>query len=475
MEKQRTLFYGRVPAKTPSKRGANRPVRDRRLGRMRPGQVEVRFTNTTVTQFGGYPVWAKFCDQIGLSAKLAHHIKMQRGGGFTAPELSRFFVDTRLLGAGRLMHVDAMRHDPVLTRSYGIEGLPSDETLGRYFKAYGHGHLAALDRLNVGLNNQQWNKARRQGVQAAVKGDVILDYDSSTMTVYGKQHGADRGRCFRKKDKPGYQPKFAFIGGLGIMVNQSLYPQSWGLAKDFEQFHADTQRKLPKRARIWAVRADTALYSERRLEWFENKGYVYAVGAPVNAPLRWAMQSLAESDWEEGIDPNGHPYSIARIRYRPKTWKKARTFILSRRLRDLKGQTVLWECAQYRYFAHVTNLEGTVLEQFRFCAERCTLEGFIKEGKHGFRYDFLPFQGLDANRAYLAHVQMAYNLAIWWKLLRAPAGVNRWTIATVRRRILNVCGNLRRCGKRWVLSLPKWWPWQAAYAQLVLSHGLSPP
>jgi hypothetical protein len=304
---------------------------------------------------------------------------------------------------------------------------------------------------------------------------VILDYDSSTMTVYGKQEGSDRGRSFRKKDKPGFQPKFAFIGGLGVMVNQSLYPQSWGLPKDFEQFHKETERKLPKTARIWAVRADTALYSEKRLEWFEGKGYVYAVGAAVNAPLGSAARSLPESDWEEGIDENGHHYSIARIPYRPKTWKKARTFILSRRLKDLKGQTVLWDCARYKYFAHVTSFQGTLLDQFRFCVERCTLEGFIKEGKHGFRYDFLPFQELDANRAYLAHVQMAYNLAIWWKLLHAPAGVNRWTIATVRRRILNVCANLRRRGKRWVLSLPKWWPWQATYAQLAVSHGLSPP
>ena len=277
MQKQRTLFYDRVPAKSPKKWGGNRPVPERRTGRMRLEDIDVRFTNTTVTQFGGYPLWATFCDDMGLSAKLAHHIKMQRGEGFTAPELSRFFLDTRLLGAQRLMHVDRMRHDPMLTRMYGIESLASDETLGRYFKAYGDGHLAAVDRLNVRLNNQQWKKARRKGVVAAVRGKVILDYDSSTMTVYGKQEGADRGRSFRKKDKPGFQPKFAFIGGLGVMVNQSLYPQSWGLPKDFEEFHRETERKLPKTARIWAVRADTALYSEKRLQWFENKGYVLSL------------------------------------------------------------------------------------------------------------------------------------------------------------------------------------------------------
>ena len=79
MEKQRTLFYDPVPAETPKKRGTNKPVADRRIQRVQPGDIDVRFTNTTVTQFGGYPLWAKFCEGIGLSAKLAHHIKMQRG------------------------------------------------------------------------------------------------------------------------------------------------------------------------------------------------------------------------------------------------------------------------------------------------------------------------------------------------------------------------------------------------------------
>jgi hypothetical protein len=473
--RERNLFFGSVPQHAAPKCGQNKPVDERRFRAVSPDQLEVRFTNTTVTQFGGYPLWRSFCDDVGLSAKLAHHIKMDRGGGFTAPELSRFFVDTRVLGAERLMHVDGMRHDPVLTRSYGIDSLPSDETVGRYFKSFMPGHLGSLDRLNVRMNNQMWKRCRRKGISPARDGGVILDYDSSTMTVYGRQEGADRGRCFRHKDKPGFQPKFAFIGGVGVMVNQALEPQSSNLPCGFEAFHNETQRKLPKTARIWAVRGDTALYSGERIERFERKGYTYGISAPMNARMREAVEHIPEQDWEEAQDQRGRVYSIARMRYRPKTWHKERTYIVSRRLRDLKGQQVLWEGERYKYFGYVTNYRRRLFEQYKLCVERCTLESFIKEGKNGFHYDFLPCGGLDANRAYLAHVQMAYNLAIWWKLLRAPADMNRWTIATVRRRILNVCGDLRRCGKRWVLSLPKWWPWQAAYAQLALSHGLSPP
>jgi hypothetical protein len=474
MIKQSKLFWGGIPEKSLKKDGEKKPISDRRFTPLCFQDLEIRFSNSTVTQFGGYPLWDSFLQRTSLNEKLAQHIKMNRGSnGFTAPELSRFFIDARLLGAERLMDVDPMRFDPMLTNAYGIEGLASNVTMGRYFKSYTAGHLESLDRLNVRLNNQLWKKSRRKRLGPAKEGKVILDYDSSTMTVYGKQEWADRGRCFRKKDKPGFQPKFAFIGGLGIMVNQKLYPQSVNLPKDFESFHRETVRKFPKTAKIWAIRGDGALYSEQRIEWLERR-YVYGISAQLNSHLHAAVEAIPEKKWVEGKDERGRPYSIARISYCPMKWKKERTYIISRRLKDLKGQKVLWEWEKYKYYAYVTNHKGSVYEQFKFCVERCSLESFIKESKNGFRYDFLPCQELDANRAYLGHVQMAYNLSIWWKVLDAPSPVNRWTVDTLRTRILNVCGNLRKTAKGWILSLPKWWPWQTLYKQFAVAGGFAP-
>lgn len=487
MSKQRTLFFGRIPAKSPKKNGKHLPVNERRFESVSPGEIEIRFTNTTATQFGGYPLWDSFLKRSGFNARLAQHVKMNRGANaFTAPEVSRFFIDTRILGSSRLMHVDRMRYDPMLTHAFGIDGLPSDETIGRYFKSFTSGQLEAADRLNVRLNNGYWKKWRR-GLSKKKRQEskrVILDYDTSTTTVYGRQEGADRGRCFRKKDKPGFQPKFAFIGGLGVMVNHDLYPQSVSLPvcvhrtsrrSEFDAFHCKTVSKLPKTAKIWAVRADGGLYSEGRVAWCERQGYTYAISAQRTPHLYGAVTAIAESDWEEGVDERGHSYSIARMRYKPKTWNRARTFIISRRLKDLKGQEVFWDFERYKYFAYVTDYRGSLFEQFKFCVERCSLESFIKESKSGFQYDFLPCKELDANRAYLLHIQMAYNLFIWWKVLDAPAGVNRWTIDTFRCRFLNICGNLRKRAGRWILTLPAWWPWQPTYRQLAVAGGLIPP
>ena len=464
MRNQRTLFLGRRPARTPKKDGTNPPVPERRFAAIDPNEIEIRFSNRTATQFGGYPLWASFLDEVGLDAGIAQHIKMARGPrAFTAPELSRFLIDAKVLGADRLMHLERFRLDPVLTATAGIDGLPSGKTMGVYLKEYTEGNLAGLDRYNTRTTDRLWKKAHR----GKPKPGVVLDYDSETTTAYGKQEGADRGRSFRKKDKPGYQPRYGFIGGVGLMVHRELLPQSHNLGKDFIRFHEETVLRVPQKAKIWAVRGDAAIYSFEHIRYFEKRKLVYAISAQKTPDLKEAIAQIPREAWVSGEDEEGRPYSIARLRYCPKTWDDMeRTFIISRRLRYNAHQRLLLGDDIYKYFACITNYKAPLETQFRFSTERCSLESFIKEGKGNFHSNFLPCKELSANQAYLGHVQLAYNLAIFFKMLGVPNGVNRWTIQTLRDRIFSICGNLRWKKDRWVLSLPDWWPYQTVFREI---------
>jgi hypothetical protein len=479
MRTQRTTFFGCRPRKNPKKDGANPPVPRRRHAALAPEAITVRFDNDTVTQCGGYPLWAAFARRAGLNAKLAQHLKLERGpNAFTAPEAARFLIDAKVLGCARLMHVEAVRLDPLLTACAGLDGLPSGKTLGSFLKEHSDAHVAALDRLNVRCNDEQWRRLRRGPVRVRAARRVGLDYDASTFTVYGRQEEADRGRCFRKKDQPGFQPRFAFLAGLGVMVNQELRPQSHNLNRDFWAFHRASVAKLPRGAKLRFVRGDGGIYAQENIQAFAGDGLQYGVSAALTPHLQQRLAAIPETAWEEGQDEQGRPYSITRIRYRPATWVQPRTYILSRRLRETTGQEYFDDTARYKYFAYVTNYPGSAYEQFRFCTERCSLEGFIKEAKLGVHYDRLPCAEASANRAYLAYVQLAYNLAIYFKLQTAPAGVNRWTLNTVRARLLRVAGNLRRRAGQWVLSLARWWPYRSVFRRLWrtgLACGLAPP
>ncbi|MFQ6093342.1 MAG: transposase [bacterium] len=57
-------------------------------------------------------------------------------------------------------------------------------------------------------------------------------------------------------------------------------------------------------------------------------------------------------------------------------------------------------------------------------------------------------------------MQLAYNLTIFFKLSLLPRGVNRWTIDTIRRRLIAIPGSLVHKASGWVLSLPKRWPYK---------------
>lgn len=477
MAKQRTRFFGELPAKSPRKIGENKPVPQRRRPRLDPADIQVQFTSPAATACGGLPLWQGFLGRFGWDALLEKHLRMDRGPeAFTPQELSRFFVDARVLGAARLQHVDALRQDPLLTRCHGLDTLPSDETLGRYFKSFGPSDLVELDKLNTRLVRRGLKRLRRARRRLGGSGalPLVLDFDSSTFPVYGTKEGADRGRSFRYKDHPGFQPKFAFIGGLGALLHQQLYPESVNLGKEFEAFEAAAQAKLPHFTRVWAVRGDGALFSEKRIKRYEHEHLLYAISARVTGHLHAAIAQIPEDAWTEEVDADGHYCSLARLQYRPPTWQRARTFIISRRLKDLHGQHLLWEDLRFEYYAYVIKYPRPLREQFKFAVERCSLENCIKEAKNGLHYGALPHAELNANLAYLGHVQAAYNSLVFWKGLEAPPEVNRYTTETLRARFLNVPGNLVRRSGRWVLSLPTRWPWQVSFRMLANPACASP-
>ena len=159
---QRTFFFGEKQEETPPKDGENPLVPDRRFRAPSPDDFEIRFTNNTVTQFGGYPLWHQFCHRIGLNQDLARAVRMDRGpNAFTPAELSRFLIDSKVLGTERLMHVETLRLDPLLCECAGIDGLPSGVTLGRFLKEHKEQHLVGIDNLTANLPRRLWKRLGR--------------------------------------------------------------------------------------------------------------------------------------------------------------------------------------------------------------------------------------------------------------------------------------------------------------------------
>jgi len=479
---QRALFYATDSTACRSK-NQTPPVPQRRKGKDNWQNLQVRFDDPHLTGRAGMPLVFLHERNLDMAGKLGRAIKLQRrSDAFRPSECSKFLIDTKIEGIERLYHLKEPRLDPVYQREYGLTELPCGKTMGQYLKALEDNHIDSLDRLNQRFSDHLVRKALRRAEERAGGMDaeepapprseswqevierdqqgrikVGIDYDSSCMTVYGKQEESDQGRNPRNKDKPGFQPKFAFLAGLDVMIHQRLYPQSTGLGSGFEDYHRQTLARLPRGTVAGWVRGDGAIYSQDNVRMFERQDLTFAVTAQKTSHMWRAIDLLPEESWQTFEDENGKTVELAELYYKPATWPgPRRVFILSRRLKNSSQQKLVEE-EKYEIYAYLTNYEGSLWERFKFCVGRCTVEKCIRESKLGFDWNHLPCAEFSANRAYLGHVQLAYNLMISFRLTALGGNATRWSADTVRRRLLAIPGRFSPRNPD-ILHLPEWWP-----------------
>jgi len=472
----RHLFYT-TNCKPKKTRNQAQPVHKRRFRKENWRNVRLKFDDENLTGRGGMPLIFLHQSNMDLKGKLGRAIKMQRRkDAFRPAECSKFLIDSKLEGIERLYHLEAPRVDPVYQKEYGLSELPCGKTMGEYLKSFEENHIQSLDNLNCRYSDwivrKSIKRAEKISSEKADKDNELetrtferdekgrikvgLDFDSTCMAVYGKHEGSDRGRHPRKKDSAGFQPKFGFVAGLDLMLHQDLYPESQGLNSEYREFYEETVARLPRGTFLGFVRGDSALYSKKNIQMFEDNGPEFGVSASKTSHMWKAIDLLPEESWQEYEDENGNPVELAELYYKPATWPGPhRVYILSRRLKKTSHKD-LWG-RKYKIFAYLTNTKGSLWERYKFCVERCTVEKCIRESKLGFDWNHLPCGEFDANRAYLGHVQLAYNFMISFKLTALGGEAKRWSADTIRRRMLTVPGRFSLRNSE-ILHLPAWWP-----------------
>lgn len=109
----------------------------------------------------------------------------------------------------------------------------------------------------------------------------------------------------------------------------------------------------------------------------------------------------------------------------------------------------------YFYHAIITNIPDRSARAIsRWHRKRADQENLIKEAKSGFAMAHLPCGTLTANAAYFQIAVLAYNVVQAWKLLTLPTSWHRYTIKTLRFRLLRIAGLVVYHSRQLVLKLP---------------------
>lgn len=324
-------------------------------------------------------------------------------------------------------------------------------TLGTWLRSFTWGHVRQLDGVLGTALERAWLAGAGPGAQL-----LFLDADSSIVEVHGAKHGAS----YSYNDIWSLHPLFVSRGDTGEILGARLRRGSAASAQGVTDLAAEsinTARRGGATGEI-VLRGDSAFFNHKLVQRLRKLDVRYSITAPDNVLIRDYVSHIPESAWRP-IPYRGGVAQVAET-----LWAHPRMGrIIVRRVKNTDKQDPQQALfAQWKTLAFVTDRDGDLVELDREHRQRAAQETqAIRELKeNALRH--LPSASFPANAAWLVLACMAHNLTKQLQLLGRIGSPIR-SQATIRRRLLSVCGRITRSGRRTTLHLPARWPWQRAF------------
>ena len=411
--------------------------------------MRIGFTDQRLTAHGGLAVWTRFITEQGLRAELRRVLPQAQTSpnAYDPTDTALGFIGGILCGADKLARVAHLAHDPAVAEVLGIEAVPSQSTLSRFFARCGRAAGEALSGLHA------W--AVRE--LPARTGGYTLDLDSfSLIHEDGQQEGVRVGYT-RKGLKPCHRPIVAALAEVPLVAHFWLRPGNTACVSGASTFLGDTLARLPTTVRVTLVRADSGFCTRGMIAELEARGLHYIMTAALRAPVR----TLCRHD-----DAAWTPTTVPGIEVQEVTHEEGRLIVLRQRVTDRPnaGGKKLLEVPGYKFQALRTNLPPTVnpLEVWRRYNGRADIENRIKELGAQFGLKGLCCRSFWATEVACHLAICAYNLCVG--LQRRLGQPVRAELATLRWRLFACAAVFSHPGGKPTLKLAvatakgrRWW------------------
>ena len=411
----------------------------------RSALVRVAASSQQITAHAGLVLVRELAARLGVGELLDCVTVKKRRRGYSPAQVILGLCEALIAGGECLDDVALLRGDSAQELLRG-HGLPEPTTLGRFLRRFSLGHIGQLNRVLEELFARVHPLVGRE--------TVTLDLDATYVEHHGPV-GSRQGTRGTYKGKVAWHPLLCFVGETGEWLHAKLRNGHAGASTGASRFLEECLRRLPAQARLF-LRADEGFWGQGFFAELERKQITYAIGAPLIASLRGRISELAEGDWQPASYREGS--QVASFRWRPKSWKQERRFVV-RRDPVAAGEQLSLEGREWHYWALVTNDQERSADGLEsWHRAKANLENRIKEAKLGLGLDNLPCQSFHANWAYLLCTLLAYNLLAWLKLLALPASERASYAKRLRFRFIAVAGTVGRSGRRLVLRLSAGYP-----------------
>src|SRR5699024_6251319 len=315
---------------------------------------------------------------------------------------------------------DSLADNRLFTQLLQKKTLASQPTMSRLFQSITSENIEEFNQLNQSYLDQYYG-------QKSVD-TIVIDLDSTHCDTFGKQEGSDFNHHYRTF---GYHPLVAFDAITGLFLKAQLRKGNVYTSTNVVEFLEPILKHLTEDLNVshLLIRADSGFAVPALYELCEYYGVKYIIRLKANALLNRIADSF--------IFPNPR-YSIIDLErqfdefnYRAGSWNKERTVILQN---ERAGGKLL-----FTPMFIVTNMDGIIPEIIvKIYKNRGLMENFIKEAKLGFFMDKTDSSKFVINEARMWLSVLSYNIIQMMKTVVFPPSMRKWTIATIRQRIIKV-------------------------------------
>jgi hypothetical protein len=401
-------------------------------------EVTEQFTGKVQTSYGGAGLLRRFVRKLGLPARLGQLAEAPSA----LPQYLLCVLSGLLLGRQRQCELADLRQDPAALLALGLEQMPSQPALSRFFA---RGTRRLSDQL-MGLNSQLVRQLR------AGRAGATIDLDGQVVVARGNPGGASFGYNPKRKGAKSYFIMMGFWGEVRDIVSARLYGghQATVSAAMARQAYRQSRQALPPGVRRVKLRADSAFYSHELLSGLERDQVTYTIAAPLLAPLKSSVVGLAY----QALDDK---WGLAELEYCGHGWKQPRRMVVVREQLEpenpRRGQLTLFQCDGYAYQIIVTNASWRGSYVWRFYRQRSCLENIIKESQYDFGSNHIISKWVGGNATWLALSVLAYNITNWFREKVLGQRVHRHMAHWLRQHLINLPATLVHSGRRYYLKL----------------------
>lgn len=410
-------------------------------------ELKIEFIDKEISSWGGLTILKKMLETSGFEQFLTTLPLPEQGSNraYSPEQLIIQFMTSLWCGANRYVHLDISRFDKSIQKIFGWKRMPEHKAFQRYFNKF---DLPTSNKVFEGLYSWFFDNLKYD--------NLTIDIDSSVLTRYGEQQGAEKGYNKHKPGRKSHHPIIAFVSEIEMIANFWLRSGDAHTANNFKAFLEETVSFF-KNKKIGLLRLDSGFYDKDIFTYLEDKDRLidYVIAVPMYTSIQRKIAS--QKTWlsiEKGIE-------ISEFEYQAKDWDKTRRMVvvrqkISQRPKAVGKQLSMFEedieINGYRYTCYITTLKLSAADIWRLYRGRANCENRIKELKYDYGLDKMNQNSFDGTEASLKFMTIAYNFMSLFKQVIINEK-NRNRLSTLRYKMLAIPAFIEQSKNKMIVKL----------------------